>query len=54
LGEKNMARKKVKKKRPAAPVPLERMQALWRLGAHIVPSKKGYKRQPKHKGESEE
>jgi hypothetical protein len=49
-----MARKKMKKKRPVAPVPLERMQALWRLGAKTVPSKKGYKRQPKHKGAADE
>jgi hypothetical protein len=44
-----MARKKVKKKRPAAPVPLERMQQLWQLGAKVVPSRRGYTRKAKHK-----
>ena len=45
-----MARKKHKKKKPAgaAPVPLERMQELWRLGARTVPSKRRYQRKPKH------
>jgi len=44
-----MARKKHKKKRPAAPVPLEQLQQLWRLGSHVVPSKRGYTRKAKHK-----
>ena len=44
-----MARKKVKKKKPIAPVPLEQMQRLWQLGAHVVPNKRGYTRKAKHK-----
>jgi hypothetical protein len=44
-----MSRKKVKKKKPVAPVPLEQMQQLWRLGAPVVPSKRGYTRKAKHK-----
>jgi hypothetical protein len=44
-----MPRKKHKKKRPVAPVPLVRMQRLWQLGARVVPSKRTYTRKTKHK-----
>lgn len=48
-----MARKKHKKKRPAAPVPLAQMQQLWRLGSKRVPSKRAYTRKAKHKADGE-
>jgi hypothetical protein len=41
-------RRKHKKKRPVAPVPLERMQQLWQLGSKTVPSKRRYTRKEKH------
>jgi hypothetical protein len=44
-----MPRKKVKKKKPAAPVPLEQLQRLWQLGAPVVPCKRHYSRKQKHK-----
>jgi hypothetical protein len=48
-----MGRQKKKVKRLGMAVPLEQMQALWRLGGHAVPSKRKYTRKAKHKGEPE-
>jgi hypothetical protein len=48
-----MPRRKHKKKRPATPVPLERMRQLWQLGSKVVPSKRRYTRKAKHPGDEQ-